>query len=253
MIYGGVENVMEQTNVDGSFRRRPMACALVAALTLLSCEMSKGAARPVSPAMDLSAGLIAASTTGHRVARVVSASEATGAGIEILSGEAHPKVIFVAMRSIIKGVGRGVASVSALEFSTDGEFLAVEVSDQDVRSVVTVIDTRVDFPVAQALLLGSEKASSSPHWATSGHVLFVKPVSVDLGDPKDNGIVRYNADDGSTSKLLEGFFVVGKDYSVTSESVVAIVHQEHDKARPHEAIVRQRFGTSDVQTLRSDK
>jgi len=103
------------------------------------------------------------------------------------------------------------------------------------------------------LLFGSEKTSSSPHWAAEGHILFVTAVSVDLGDPKDSGLIRYNADDGSTSRLLEGYFVVGRDYSVTSDSIVAIVRQERDNARPHEAIVRQPFGTSRVQILRADR
>lgn len=113
--------------------------------------------------------------------------------------------------------------VTALCWSSDGRFLAIELSDYDVYAVVRVADLSNTPPTLQSIKLGAIGTSSMPHWSPDRHLLYIVPVSVDLGDSRDSGIGMFDADKGSVKRILLNYFVLGKHFDVGTDSVVAMV------------------------------
>lgn len=183
---------------------------------MILSALALATALAANPPIDLSQAEQMASSPDGKTIAWTSGREGSAALVIVASGDNKPRTMTWSAEDEEALLDGGV--VTSLEWSADGRYLAVELSSSEGDGAVAVIDATTGGPL-HAINIEGDSNFAVPHWAASGHILFL---AHGQGDENEDagGLLRYDVDTRRSSRFLQHYWI--NAYAVSKSVITAL-------------------------------
>ena len=197
-----------------------------------------------NPPIDLSqAEQMAASPDGKTIAWT-SSREGSAALVIVAAGEAKPRTMTWSAEEEEAILDGGV--VTSLEWSADGRYLAVELATSEGDGAIAIVDATARGPL-HAVNIDGDTNFAVPHWAASGHVLFLAHGEGDENDDA-GGLIRYDVDSRHSTRFLQHYWI--NAYTVSKSVVTALATDlDGDGQSATDRVIRYDLASGKAETV----